>query len=183
MNVLPVIALIRLELDTTPIKRKGELVQAKYPRYEAVKIAGDWSGVEKLKNSKGKIRITKLPGEQVESRKAEAPEYFLQVRPQGCNAFNLSGLRFAFTPQLNVMYASGEPYHKAEFANTKNPLFAEYQQGHRYLFVKPVVSDEAEPWIEWLIIKGDDIDAWRSRLANGSYQQQLEAMRQVALPI
>lgn len=189
MITLPLLCYIHFELDSEPRKVKGELVPVKYPRYERTAQAGEWSGVDKLKNSKGKVRFTKIPTEANKNRKPDAPEYFLQCQPKGCKSINLTGLRFEYSERLDILFASGEPFHRESYmskdgsAYSVNPLYDEYCLGHRFLFIKPVSSTEHDPWMEMLIIQGEDIDAWRKRLSMGSYDEQLEKIRKVAKPV
>lgn len=188
MITLPLLCYVHFLLDCTPIKRNGELVAAKYPRFECTEVAGDWSGLEKLKNSKGKIRFTKLPNDANKNRSEGAPEYYLQCQPKDCKSLNLTGLRFEYSERLDVLFASGEPYHKENYYSkdgkiyTKNPLYDEYCFGHRFLFVKPTSSVEADAWIDLLVIAGEDVDAWRKRLSLGSYDEQIEKLKRVAKP-
>ena len=183
---LPLKAYLRFTLDTTPIKRNGEMVAAKLPRYECAEIAGDWSGVRKLLNAKGKLRVTKIGNNR--NRSKDAPEYYLQCQPTKSKSFNLTGLRFEYSERLDVLYASGEPYHKENYQSkdgtpyTPNPLYDEYMLGDRFLFIKPVCSNEAEPYLDMIVIQGDDIDAWRKRLSLGSYDEQIEEIRKVSKP-
>ena len=185
---LPLKAYLRFELDTTPIKRNGELVAAKLPRYECVEIAGQWSGVIKLLNAKGKLRVTKISTESNKNRKADAPEYYLQCQPKGSKSFNLTGLRFEFSERLDVLFASGEPYHRENYLSkdgtpyTANPLYDEFMMGDRFLFIKPVTSTESEPYFDMVVINGDDVDAWRKRLSLGAYDEQIAEIRKVSKP-
>ena len=189
MITLPLLAYIHCELITEPIKRHGELVAAKNPRYEPVTMAGYWSGLNKLKNAKGKVRITKIATDQNRNRKPDAPEYYLQCQPKGSKSINLSGLRFEYSESLDVLYASGEPYNKEYYPKSDgtngsvNPLYDEYCQNHKYLFIKPVSSTEQDEWLDILVIEGDDIDAWRKRLSFGSYDEQIEKLKKVAKPL
>lgn len=185
---LPLKCYLRFELDTTPIKRKGEMVAAKLPRYECTEIAGNWSGVRKLLNAKGKLRVTKISNESNRNRSKESPEYYLQCQPTKSKSFNLTGLRFEYSERLDVLYASGEPYHKENYLSkdgtpyTPNPLYDEFQMGDRFLFIKPVCSTDAEPYLDMIVIQGDDVDAWRKRLSLGSYDEQIEEIRKVTKP-
>ena len=185
---LPLKAYLRFTLDTTPIKRNGEMVAAKLPRYECTEIAGDWSGVRKLLNAKGKLRVTKIGNESNRNRSKDAPEYYLQCQPIKSKSFNLTGLRFEYSERLDVLFASGEPYHKENYLSkdgtpyTPNPLYDEYMLGDRFLFIKPVCSNEAEPYLDMIVIQGDDIDAWRKRLSLGSYDEQIAQIRKVSKP-
>lgn len=189
MITLPLLAYIHCELITEPIKRHGKLVDAKYPRYEAVSIAGDWSGLSKLKNAKGKVRLTKIDTDSNKNRKPDAPEYYLQCQPKGSKSINLSGLRFEYSERLDVLFASGEPYHKQYYPKSDgsngnvNPLYDEYSANHKFLFIKPVSSTEHDAWLDMLIIMGDDVDAWRKRLSLGSYDEQIEKLKRVAKPL
>lgn len=182
---LPLKCYLRFELDCTPIKRNGELVAAKLPRYECKEIAGQWSGVEKLLNAKGKLRVTKIGTESNKNRKPDAPEYYLQCQPKNCKSFNLTGLRFEFSERLDVLFASGEPYHRENYFSkdgtpyTPNPLYDEFMLGDRFLFIKPVTSTETEPYFDMIVINGDDVDAWRKRLSLGAYDEQIAEIRKV----
>ena len=54
--------------------------------------------------------------------------------------------------------------------------------GDRFLFIKPVCSTDAEPYLDMIVIQGDDVDAWRKRLSLGSYDEQIEEIRKVTKP-
>ena len=189
MITLPLKAYLHFELDAEPRKVKGEFVPVKYPRYELRAMAGGWSGLDKLRNSKGKVRFTKLPTDANKNRKTDSPEYFLQCQPRGSKSVKLSGLRFEFSERLDILYASGEPYHKEYYPKsdgsngTLNPLYDEFCLNHKYLFIKPVSSTEQDAWIDMLIIEGDDVDAWRKRLSLGSYDEQIEKIKSVSKPV
>ena len=75
----------------------------------------------------------------------------------------------------NYLSKDGTPY-------TPNPLYDEYMLGDRFLFIKPVCSNEAEPYLDMIVIQGDDIDAWRKRLSLGSYDEQIAQIRKVSKP-
>lgn len=193
MKHLNVKAYLHFELDGSPIKRRGELVAAKWPRYMLTLFSGAWSGVEKLRNARGQVRLTKIANDTNKNRKADAPEYYLQAYAPAVNdskggSYNMTGLRFAYCNDLATLYASGEPYN-GEYYPTKNgdngirnPLYEEAQAGDKYLFIKPVSGSPHEKWIDMLVVSATDIDAWRTGLAGGIYDEQLAQIRAVSNP-
>lgn len=171
--MIQIASYLRFELDTTPVKRNGEMVQRATPKYNLVSVAGYWGGLDKLKTAKNEVYLYKVSRDSNPNLSMDAPEYSLQVRPKGVGKINLTGLRLEMLEDSETTFASGEPLQRANYKNLPNPLFEFKMDG--FLFIIP----KGWEYFEMLVLEGQQpmIDAHRRRLALGAYDEQLKAVR------
>lgn len=174
-------AYLRFERDHSQIKHKdGTLTDRKTPRYNLKAYAGYWGGTDKLKTAKGEIYVNLIPNAKDHSISENATEYRLQIRPAGVKAtINLTGLRLDIRDQSGVIYGSGEPIQSATYKNVPNPLFEERKDG--FLFIFPKEPQRCE-YFEMLVVANEQpmIDAYRTKMALGLCDEQIELIRKIA---
>ncbi len=174
---------MRLERNTSMIKRNGQLVERKVMRFDLSAFAGFWSGFDKLKTGKGEIYASLVCSNENPNRKTDGttPEYYLQMYPAACKrCFNLSGLRLMLNDESGAWACSGEPSRLARLrSGDANPLYAERNDGFIFLI------DKDFRYIEVFVIADGRpfIDAYRKAIALGKYDTELALIRQNAEPV
>lgn len=171
----------RFGRNNTLIKRHGEMVQRKVPRYDLQAASGAWTGFGKLQTAKGDIYLNLIPSDKNPNRSTEGcvTEYYLQTYPRGFKgSFNLSGLRLMQETEGGEWYCSGEPSTEQYLKNgAANPLYDERNDG--FVFV----VDKGFQWVELWVIAGARylIDGYRKAFQLGTYAPMLEQIREAAL--
>lgn len=157
------------------IKRHGEMVERKIPRYDVVAQSGYWAGWQAVTSPKGELYFYLIPNDKNPNyaKDVTAPAYNLQTRPAG-GSVNFSGLRFA--PDSHKV-ASGEASDRPELAKgRKNPLYDWRNDGFLFLF-----SEDGNT-LEIIIITGGRafVDAYRDALKVGGFNDWLAEARRTA---
>jgi hypothetical protein len=156
------------------VKRHGELIPRKIPRYDLTAIYGYWQGWDAIKGANG-LFLNLIKGDKVASRDTSAtvPSYYIQARPPKIS-LNFSGLRFA--PD-SATIASGEPPFTEKLkGGFFNPLYSYRNDGFLFKF-----SDDGQV-LEVLVIKDGRlfIDAYRQQLLMGGFSEVLQSIRLTA---
>jgi hypothetical protein len=152
---------------------------AKIPRLDCVAMAGYYEGLEPLISSKGQLKfyLSQTRG-IINSSDQRRAGYFLM----GDHSINFSSIfqqKFDIADQ-NKCFSFGEPNSNETLKGGKpNPMFNFCEDG--YLFIHTADFTELEILI---IAKGRYlIQGCLKKLANGGYDEALQAMREQAKPI
>lgn len=152
---------------------------AKIPRLDCVAMAGYYEGLEPLISSKGQLKfyLSQTRG-IINSSDQRRAGYFLM----GDRSINFSSIfqqKFDIGDQ-NKCFSYGEPNSNKTLKNGQPNPMADYCNDG-YLFIHDSNFTELE-----ILIKTDGrflISGFLKMLANGSYDEALQAMREQAKPI
>lgn len=170
----------RFTRNNSLIKRHGEMVERKVPRFDIYAASGAWTGFGKLLNTKGNIFLNLVPSDKNPNRSTDGnvTEYYLQTYPRGFKgSFNLSGLRLMQETEGAQWWCSGEPSTEKYMKNgAVNPLYDERNDG----FIFGV--DKEFNWLELWVITGARflIDGYRKAFQLGTYDPMIEQIREGA---
>lgn len=162
------------------VKRHGEMVERKTPRFDLTRVNGVWSGLGHLKNAKGELFVNLISSDRNGNRKEgnTVPEYYVQCTPKECKkSFNLSGLRLMQDTEENQWVCSGEPSAEVRLrTGDYNPLFAERSDGFVFIL------DKDFQWLEMWVIPDQRllIDGYRKAFELGTYDYYLKQIRETA---
>lgn len=161
------------------VKRKGVIEQRKQPRYDLTHVAGYWEALERLKNYKGRLYFNFISTDKNEYRKKDGttPEYYLQCTPAKSKTINFSGIRFQYSDDKEISFASGEPSDRQILkTGVINPMYDQCNDGFLFLFPEDMQT------LEILIIESgrQRIDIHRKHLSLGGFDEALQQLRQQA---
>jgi hypothetical protein len=142
-------------------------------------MAGYWSALERLKNTKGKLFFNLIPTDKNQYRKQDgtSPEYYLQCQPPKSKTVNFSGIRFQFNEGAKSLFASGEPSSLKKLkGGIINPMYDCRNDAFLFIF-----SQDMER-LEVVVVDNGRllIDAYRKQLASGALDDMMAALRQQA---
>lgn len=157
------------------VKAKNKIkVDAKIPRYDCIRFAGYYKGIEPFMNKKGMFNLyLTRANELVNAPDERRADYVLQS-----NSMNFSSLYPLLNPELGG-FAWGEPNNKKSIGKKEpkpNPMYNFRNDG--YLFV--INPDYTK--IELLIIENGryTIQGYLKQLASGEFAEALKQMRAAA---
>lgn len=174
---------MRFGLNNYKVKRGGELVDRKNPRYDLQATNGYWTGFAKILNAKQTVSFLLMPTEKNPNfaQDGSTPESNLSIHVKGLkSSYNLTGVRPLFSTEKERQVCSGEPLAAEHLkGGVKNPLYEERQDG--FIIIQSGF-DETNHWpstIEiWVIDKGRvQIDAYRKAVSLGVYDKPMSVIR------
>lgn len=174
---------MRFGLNASKVKRGGEWVDRKNPRYDLEATNGFWTGFQKILNAKGTVSFLVMPTEKNPHFKQDGstPESNLSIHIKGlASSYNLTGVRPLYQPENDTQVCSGEPLATENLrGGVKNPLYAEKADG--FIIIQSGF-DEATKWPQvieiWVIDKGRvQIDAYRKAIFLHVYDEAMNIIR------